>query len=205
MYVGDIKTLQVSSELEYTVKSENEFITTITENKNVKGEHVGKTTITITNGKKTEICEIEVLAKYTPFAEPFIPNYTTNSCEWLTMSNYNDSHGFEFLQGNDEYQIYAGKESNVYIYYFLDSNLKITEMQIRFYNLDLWQQLYNYTNERFQLVSSSVLGNDGNGGYYYEDIFCNALYASKATLNVTLGNSYTDGTNRLIALIFTPK
>ena len=196
MYVGDIKTIQVTSELEYTIKSDDNYVATTTENKNVKGEHVGKTTITVTNGKKTETCEVEVLAKYHPFTEPFIPNYTTNSCEWLTMSNYNDLHGFEFLENEStsEYHMYKGKEPHVYFIYYFDSSLKISEMRIIFYDVEKYDQtILNYTNERFNYLGIE------DGVYKY----CNTYNYFYATLKVTLG-TYTDGTNTFIMLIYTP-
>lgn len=206
MYVGDIKTIKVVSDSEYTVKSGDLYVASITEKLNVKAEHVGKTTINVSNGKKTLTCEVEVLAKYHPFEEPFIPNYTNNSCQWITMSNYNESHGFEFFESasTSECHVYKGKEANVYFLYYLDSSMNITELQMRFFDMSLWQQLYMYTKERFQLIDGKVLGSDSQGNNYYEDIFCNSLTMETSTLSITLGNSYVVGTDPLIALRFFP-
>ncbi|MBR6829081.1 MAG: hypothetical protein IKM83_00510 [Paludibacteraceae bacterium] len=208
MYVGDMRHLKIDSDLEYTVKSEDLYVASIYgENNTVKAEHVGKTTISISNGNETLTCEVEVLAKYHPFEEPFIPNYTAPTCHWLTMGNYNDSHGFEYIESasTSECHVYKGKEPNVYFFYFFDYSLNITQLQMRFFDMSLWQSLYQYTIERFQLVSGKVLGSDGHGDYYYEDIFCNSLNASTSTLDITLGNNYVVGTDPCIALIFVPK
>lgn len=195
MYVGDIKTLQVTSELAYTVKSEDEFVATTTELKNVKGEHVGKTKITITNGKKTEVCEVKVLAKYHPFTEPYIPNYEGNSDNFGEMSNVNSRLGFQILENTSEHTFYVGKEENVYFLYFYDTALNITEMQMRFYDVNKYEQpVYQYLAERFKYWGYE------NGITKY----CYGLTPSSSTLVVTEGK-YTDGTNTFIAVVFTPK
>lgn len=197
LYVGDIKTLQVTSELAYTVKSEDEFVATTTELKNVKGEHVGKTTITITNGKKTEVCEIEVLAKYKPFTEPYIPNYgENNGISFSEMWRKNvENLNLEIIENTDEYTIFAGKEENVYFLYFYDTALNITEMQMRFYDVNKYEQpVYQYLAERFKYWGYE------NGITKY----CYGLTPSSSTLVVTEG-TYSDGTNTFIAVVFTPK
>ncbi len=197
MYVGDIKTLQVTSELDYTVTSEDEFIATITERKNVRSEHVGKTNIIITNGRRTEICEVEVLAKYTPFTEPFIPNYKgNNSISFTEMWSENvERLHLEIVENTDEHTFFAGKEANVYFLYYYDVSFNIIEMQMRFYDVDKYDQAINqYLTERFKYLGYE----DGVAKY------CNALTPLSSSLVITEG-IYTDGTNTFIALVFTPK
>lgn len=216
MYVGDYKHLKIVSELEYTVECEDLYVASITKNDSysytyessvaIHSEHVGKTIIRVSNGRETLTCEVEVLAKYHPFSEPFIPNYTTKSCQWLTMSNYNDSHGFEYMENasTSECAVYKGKEANVYFLYYFDSSLEIKELQMLFFDMSLWQQLYQYTKERFQYIDGEILGYDAEENYYYEDHFCNSLSVSTSTLDITLSNAYKVGDEPIILLKFVP-
>lgn len=198
MNVGDVQTLDIISDLEYTVESEDLFVASITsERRNVKAEHVGKTTINVSNGKKTLSCDVEVIAKYFPFTEPYIPNYTyKNSHDWLSMSNYNDDHGFEYMESSstNEYFVYNGKESNVFFIYYIDRDMNITEMKIVFFDVDKYEQsVFNYIEERF-----NYLGIENDALKY-----CNTYNSYDASLKVTLG-TYTSETDAFVMLIYTP-
>ena len=194
MYVGDSKSLDIVSDLDYSLKSNDLFVASITSNNKVKAEHVGKTSISVSNGQKTLTCEVEVLAKYHPFTEPFIPD--SKGCLLNTMWNYNESHGFEFYEeaSTTEYQIYKGKEPNVYFIYYFDASGYITELRMVFYDVNKYEQsIYNYTQERFKYLGIE------DGVYKY----CNTYNSFDATLKVTLG-TYTDGTNTFVMLVYTP-